>query len=70
MKPPSPIFLAIWGNILIKMIEKEKKMGKTIVDTSREFFNEMVKPILEREFPTETVSVNSAAATILSVSLS
>jgi hypothetical protein len=29
-------------------------MGKTIVDTSREFFNELVKPILEREFPEET----------------
>ncbi len=29
-------------------------MEKTIVDTSREFFHEIIKPILEREFPEET----------------
>jgi len=29
-------------------------MTKTIIDVSREFFHEIIKPILEREFPAET----------------
>lgn len=29
-------------------------MTKTIIDVSRDFFHEIIKPILEREFPSET----------------
>jgi len=44
-------------SVPIRLMSRDTNMNKSIIDISREFFQEAVKPILQQEFPDETAQI-------------